>query len=574
MDTLHIRRLQHHSHIRGHATAAVRARVAGAFAAMLEEGLEAALLRAGIDLEEEICIRRVHMRNTLSLARSDRQLAMDLSMAWAGELQQLIQNGGAAVIRYRSRLHVLIEMAAAVVSGDTSRAWAWRQLGLWPKDVDVPKPRAVALLVDVLARHATAVVPVFSSLARANRLANLVASLEGAQVTALAIAALDAMSLPSSLLSAMPHVVFSDGSNVNSMQAAAGIARAIEQSPLTPAFTASADTIFADTPVANAAAVLVLLAMEPAILLVTQPERSVQYAAAQLRAIAGLAPYSQVSSQLSGQISDQVPDQAFGRKSDQQPVRKSNETRSSQGDDSYTRIREDAPSDPAQAATSPITGTASLKAANKLAKRMESDAETRRETPPLMTNNSATDAVSEDEPAQDKKFSPEGQFWQTEWGGALFLLCLVEPSGVLELVAGDEELQARGVRWFLYRLALQLLPLAVDDPVAFAFCGVAPAEWRALIDAAPPTEAQAKKLEFAVTAVVAELRAHLGDHSTGVDLLLHTTCKRDARLTFDPGWIEARFSLDSVSISIRRGGLDRNPDWLPWLGAVVRFVYE
>jgi hypothetical protein len=30
---------------------------------------------------------------------------------------------------------------------------------------------------------------------------------------------------------------------------------------------------------------------------------------------------------------------------------------------------------------------------------------------------------------------------------------------------------------------------------------------------------------------------------------------------------------DEVSIEIRRGGLDRDPGWVPWLGVVVRFRY-
>jgi hypothetical protein len=48
---------------------------------------------------------------------------------------------------------------------------------------------------------------------------------------------------------------------------------------------------------------------------------------------------------------------------------------------------------------------------------------------------------------------------------------------------------------------------------------------------------------------------------------------RRAELRIDPGWIEARFDLDDVSIDVRRAGLDLDPGYLPWLGAVVRFTY-
>ena len=32
-------------------------------------------------------------------------------------------------------------------------------------------------------------------------------------------------------------------------------------------------------------------------------------------------------------------------------------------------------------------------------------------------------------------------------------------------------------------------------------------------------------------------------------------------------------ALEDVSIDIRRTGLDLDPDWVPWLGVVLRFVY-
>ena len=42
-------------------------------------------------------------------------------------------------------------------------------------------------------------------------------------------------------------------------------------------------------------------------------------------------------------------------------------------------------------------------------------------------------------------------------------------------------------------------------------------------------------------------------------------CRRPAHIVADPGWIEARFSLQDVSVEIRRTGLDIDPDYLPWL---------
>jgi hypothetical protein len=41
-----------------------------------------------------------------------------------------------------------------------------------------------------------------------------------------------------------------------------------------------------------------------------------------------------------------------------------------------------------------------------------------------------------------------------------------------------------------------------------------------------------------------------------------------------PGWLEIHFSLDDVATDLRRAGLDLDPGFLPWLGVVVRFVYD
>ena len=55
---------------------------------------------------------------------------------------------------------------------------------------------------------------------------------------------------------------------------------------------------------------------------------------------------------------------------------------------------------------------------------------------------------------------------------------------------------------------------------------------------------------------------------------IQRVCARHARIAAEPGWFEVRLRSDEVSTAIRRCGLDLDPDYLPWLGAVVKFVYE
>jgi hypothetical protein len=51
-------------------------------------------------------------------------------------------------------------------------------------------------------------------------------------------------------------------------------------------------------------------------------------------------------------------------------------------------------------------------------------------------------------------------------------------------------------------------------------------------------------------------------------------CRRHAEILAEPGWIDVKLALDEVSTDIRRAGLDLNPGYIPWLGIVVRFVYD
>jgi hypothetical protein len=138
---------------------------------------------------------------------------------------------------------------------------------------------------------------------------------------------------------------------------------------------------------------------------------------------------------------------------------------------------------------------------------------------------------------------------RTEWGGLLLLLHLVE---------GEPEPD-------MYALGTILLTGLMDDedaldprdPALLAFSGLAPDDDPpAWLDPAGTTDLQP---------VLDRLR-HLG-------LDLEQVCRRQAIIIADPGWLEARFSLDDVDVDIRRAGLDLDPGWLPWLGVVVRFTY-
>jgi|CXWL01.1.fsa_nt_gi hypothetical protein len=156
--------------------------------------------------------------------------------------------------------------------------------------------------------------------------------------------------------------------------------------------------------------------------------------------------------------------------------------------------------------------------------------------------------------------------FSSSFSGLLFLLPLVEPFDLAGL------LPDRPLRWSLHRLALALVPADSGDPAVLAFCGLAPDAPPPSLDAPPPSEAETEGLSGLAAGLAGSLAERLDEPEATPELLARVT-RRRARIVADPGWIEAHFSLDDVSVELRRAGLDLDPGFLPWLGAVVRFVY-
>jgi hypothetical protein len=90
----------------------------------------------------------------------------------------------------------------------------------------------------------------------------------------------------------------------------------------------------------------------------------------------------------------------------------------------------------------------------------------------------------------------------------------------------------------------------------------------------PPSEAERASLEAAAGQIAERVWVQLEEEDLARGAAVPFVCHRPAGILADPGWIEAHFSLRDLSTPIRRAGLDLDPGYLPWLGAVVKFVYE
>jgi hypothetical protein len=164
---------------------------------------------------------------------------------------------------------------------------------------------------------------------------------------------------------------------------------------------------------------------------------------------------------------------------------------------------------------------------------------------------------------------------ETSWGGLLFLIHLIRglhiPERHAESRLGDA-LSRRSLHWLLHQLALRLAPIAIDDPAALAFVGLAPDARLPNADAPPPTDEERAALDL----LIRELDEGLWARFPAIEpaMVRESVCRRTATIEADAGWIVARFAADEVRTDVRRAGLDLDPGWLPFLGVVLRFVYE
>ena len=206
------------------------------------------------------------------------------------------------------------------------------------------------------------------------------------------------------------------------------------------------------------------------------------------------------------------------------------------------------------------------------------------------------DAPSDNDIDDDAPPAPDlpeaaGPLFST-WAGLLFLIPLLPEVGFVERAGEEPEVLAR---------ALTDLALAIgapeDDPAIRALRGNAEPS----ADAAPPEGL----IPETITALEALLINRLGpmdeaeSHSLGVPAnppAPHTVicgtsedesqggappssgwlpiiCRRSGVISIEPGWIEVEFPLDAADTRLRRGAIDLDPGFVPWLGCTVRYRY-
>lgn len=636
MDGFAIGRMHTRYRLPARGAEALRARLDGVQSEFVEGALEGAVEAAGAGPGEEVCVRRLHVPVRLRGARGDSALAADWAAAVATALGEALARGDDDLaVRYGSRLHAWMDCALGVAQGRLGRAWAWRRLGLWRGAADLGPADAATELVRGLVFEPQAVVAVLVGLAGQGALLPLARRLDAPAWTLLAAAALDAHQAPRALLEPPGPAEAPAWDSGPSGAAAAGVgdARAVPGSgdqgaqvprpdpavQLQPAAgSALADLLGVAVPEgARAMAVLVLLAADPAL-----GRRGLGEARRRLEPLVqtlldpsaallpldpdGAGPKTARATQFEPETAPGSPPaptqpgpEAVSRGAHEAPPQPSPGSAPqplSAGPDSAT-----APSRPIDDGAGSQTGARQQKRAGQgagpqypdalgdAAKPVDSAApphrDPHRDTQERAPRGQLPDAAEAPADPGPEVASPETRpeaepvpsliqrrHGRTQWGGLLLLLNCLEPAGLLTPEAPWPP--GRTLRWGLHRLAQALAPVAADDPAALAFAGLAPGSAPPSLDGPDADPAEAAAIAALAERVAVRLHAALGAGAEHPGAVLARICRRPAEILADPGWIEVRFPLDCLSTQVRRAGLDLNPDWLPWLGVVVRFAYE
>lgn len=511
------------------ADAPAAARLAQVQRQLLGSELEGALVGFAPG-DEVLLVRRLAVPLPLAIHHTERHAARCWSDAIALQLDRLLRAGhGSGVLRFRHRPAAMLDFARRALDGDGSRDWAWRQLAFLPVTAPCSELQrldaAMRLLVQdsddtralLRALHASAQWPRWSAALSTPALQVLACALlrAGANDDAPWRSANgDSAALPAAPVAEQPPAL-PDGPRRDELYEPT-------RSRLLEARQGDVD----DTGTAWRLRVELLLC---------EPRWARRGARAIDEALASLGRATLAAREAAPPVQAAPHDPGEGDAPARPPA----------PDDARTEIDARAPAAVSDEAPLPVMARA---------RSLERTA-----APPACA---PVDRTADDD-APDRG--------HTEAGGLLLMLPLLEACGVLALLENAVVWPADRWPCALHRLALSLLPLAADDAAALAFCGLRPHDPipapHARLDAA-----QAHSLEAARSLLQTALCERLPQWP--VPSLIERLARRRAQVVADPGWFEVRFSLREVSLDIRRAALDLDPGFLPWLGIVLRYVYE
>lgn len=543
MQTLHVVQLHRRYHLR-ESERDLQAALDDTLFDLLDEHLPAALQQLGVGDDEQLCIRTLQ----LPLRWRSRNTVYDNSLQWSRQLRTLIERemaaGGDNVVRYASRRAALLDMASAIAVNDTRRAWAWRQLGLASLPDACTVAQAAPQLLSALRHEAALIVPTLLQLAARRRLLPVLRQFDRYQIDTLWQAWMQHCRIDprwidvGATLSATRATVESIDldHSVVLRELCDAIARGHLPLP------------------SRHASVLIATECVPSIFL--QPPAQVAAALAQIERQLGVVSMPDAGAHASTTAARRHD--AIAR--DTQAGREPAKTQAAQA--RRAMAPDVSPED--------IDGAPDIRPVqDKLQRAAESVA-------PADDDRAAPDATYAGDAgalqARDGDITSHALL--SDYGGLFLLLPVLARRDLVRALLEDNCFGERPLVWRLCALCQCLLPVPLPDVALKLFCGIAPdAEWPLRGAAAQPTPSEGAALK-AYADEITQTLADLLRWPQGAGAFIRRLCRRHARLLDDAGWLEVVFALRDVDTEVRRAGLDLDPDYVPWLGKVVKFRYE
>ncbi|KJS59592.1 hypothetical protein VM95_26370 [Streptomyces rubellomurinus] len=503
---------------------------------VVDGGLALALREVRLP-EGRWCVRRLRLSLPLDLDRPGPDGGRVWSVAVAAAIERAVREGGGEVVHYRHDVDLLADLVAGAAAGRTVRHWAWQQAGALRPGDPAPgvEPRAAVL----------------AALGRAPQ-----------HVAAALLRATPVCGLP-----ALDRLFGEQG-----WQAVAGLAAVASWCGPAPAGPGH------DGPVPAPARALARTLLAGSVLAGLARSARLRPGPATLAAWAVLAaaeadpgslhrrPHPDLPRALAQELGA-VLGQATPPGRDRPaapPV--------------PTTPSVPAPSVPAPAVPAPVAAVPEpMPDSSPTVEATRPHPPAPDEEPPATPSPSdpAPDPATPHRPPQPSVAAPDTPGGAcTAWAGLLFLLAAAPDAGLPQRALDHPALTARPLRWVLHRLGRELLPEAApDDAALLALAGLGPARAAVLLAAPPPTEPERTAVRALSAAWASATCARLGDRELEDATAVRAVARRSGEVCAEPGWIEVRLSVADTDLTVRRAGLDLDPGWVPWLGAVVRYVY-
>jgi hypothetical protein len=477
----------------------------------LEQAVRTAGLPPGI-----WCLRRLDVPVALDPGRPDSSLATAWAAALVAALRAALNGGSPDVVCYPDEHEAVLDLVCATAVGRTERLWAWRRTGLI-RDGDPAPDRAPGAAVLAVLQRSTALAP-----------ALIAAAAERVGLSALhrTLGTAGWRTLAEAVRSVLGGPRWSGGPVTVSAPMASLARTLLTDSPLAGQIRRSGLRPTAVT--VEGWALLAVAAADPSAL--RRPAAG-EVVAAATEFLAGTA-----HGRARADDTAEAPPTVRGAG----PVGGESERERTAGTDSLPTAGFPPPRPPSP-------GLPSLPMTNS------------RPTP--NTRGQTISATDDGHP--------------TPWAGLLFLLATAEATGIPEAVLDDEVFAARPLPWVLQGIALSLLATDAADPAVAAFAGSDPALRPPWERGPAATAAELLRIAELADAWARPTAALLDtDDDRPARETVAALARRRGHIRFRPGWTEARLAAAEVDVTVRRAGLDLDPGWIPWLGTVVRFVYE